>query len=581
MIKWKYMRNPAVLALTLATVSTLLLSGCTTPPPADPCAGVTCGEGESCVDGACVADVPVDPCAGVACGEGESCVDGACVADVPVDPCAGVSCGEGESCVNGLCVADGGESAAPTLAGIDANKAVILPFTVQAAYNDDTMFFHMSWEGDKGDTHDYFRYTDGAWQREGGVRRDAQATLDDDAIRGSTNLNSTIYESRVTFMLDDPNGPNAVTGFPQFGCTLTCHDNSRTMPTWRHEDGEVHKYLPDDVPGRLDLWHHRLGRANPIGLSDDQWVGRRTGDEGDGGGGSRHGDAGTGPYATAGTDDDGNPQWVFDPATTDGLFAFAFDELFISLLRYFVDETAENLGANAPNPVGIDYADAVAMGYVPSEGDTVPRRRLRQTEGSRGDITATGTTFTPSAADPLFGRWDSNIQRALDTANDDDTALADENVYNIAFAVHTGMVTVRDHYVSFAYTLSLNGGDADIQAVKLSGSGSGTLPDFSDTAQFPTTDINLFLPGIASYGFLIGENAGLEYIDPVSGTAVDQNHGGSAALLTQGLSCRACHTAGSSETFPPLPVGGFPAGAMETLVLQRGGVNSPTPIPAE
>ena len=111
--------------------------------------------------------------------------------------------------------------------------------------------------------------------------------------------------------------------------------------------------------------------------------------------------------------------------------------------------TAANLGPNAPNPVGIDYADAVAMGYVPSEGDTVPRRRLRQTEDSRGDITADGTTFAPSATDPLFGRWNSNIQRALDTGNDDDTAMADGNVYNVAFAVHTGMVTVRDHYVSF------------------------------------------------------------------------------------------------------------------------------------
>ncbi len=476
---------------------------------------------------------------------------------------------------------NGSVSEAPTLRGLDADKSVVLPFGIQAAYNDDTMFVHMSWEGDRGDTHDYFQFTDGAWQREGGVRRDAQATIDGDELRGPTNINSTIYESRVTFMLDDPNGPNAVEGFLEFGCTLTCHDNSRTMPTWVHDDGELHKYLPDDVPGRLDLWHHRLGRANPIGLSDDQWVGQRINDEGDGGGGSRHGDAGTGPYATASTDDDGNPQWAFDPATTGGLFAFPFEKLFTSPLRYFVDETAENLGPNAPNPVGIDYADAVAMGYIPSEGDTVPRRRLRQTEGSRGDITADGTTFTPSAGDPLFGRWDSNIQRALDTGNDDDTALADGNIYNIAFAVHTGMVTVRDHYVSFGYTLSLDGGDADIQAVKIAGNGRDTLPDFSDTRTFPVTELELFLPGIASYEFLIGENVGLEYIDPVTETAIDQNHAGATGLLTQGLSCRDCHTVSTGEVFTPPNEGGFPSGAMETLVLQRGGVNTQTPIPAE
>ena len=546
---WKTVRMGSAIAV-LGTASLVLVGcpGAPGPDDSDPCAGVTCDSGESCVDGECMS----------------------------TDPCDGVTCADGETCENGQCVG----SAAPTLQGLDANKAVVLPFTVQAAYNDDTMFFHMSWEGDRGDTHDYFRYTNDAWQREGGVRRDAQATIDEDELRGSTGVNSTIYESRVTFMLDDPDGVNAVAGFGEFGCMLTCHDNSRTMPTWVNSDGEVHKYLPDSITGRLDLWHHRLGRANPIGLSDDQWVGQRINGEADSGGGSRHGDAGTGPYATA-SFDDGTPQWVFDPATTGGLYAFPFNELFTSPLRYFVDETATNLGPNAPNPLGIDYADAVAMGYVPSEGDTVPRRRLRQTQESRGDITADGTTFTPSDGDPLFGRWDSNIQRALDTGNDDDTAMADGNVYNIAFAVHTGMVTVRDHYVSFAYALSLGGGDADIEAVKVSGSGSGTLPDFSDSGSFPVTELNLFLPGITSYEFLIGENVGLDYIDPSTGVAVDQNHVGMTALLTQGLSCRDCHTVSSIEAFNPPNVGGFPAGAMEVLAPQRGGVTTPTPIPPE
>ena len=159
--------------------------------------------------------------------------------------------------------------------------------------------------------------------------------------------------------------------------------------------------------------------------------------------------------------------------------------------------------------------------------------------------------------------------------------MADGNLYNIAFAVHTGMVTVRDHYVSFGYTLSLDGGDADIQAVKISGSGNETLPDFSDTAAFPVTELNTFLPGIASYGFLIGENTGLEYIDPETGSAVDQNHAGASALLTQGLSCRDCHTASSAETFDPPNAGGFNGGSMETLVPQRGGVNTVTPLPPE
>ena len=71
----------------------------------------------------------------------------------------------------------------PTLVGIDPNKPINLTATVQAAYNNDTMFFNIEWDGDRGDTHDLVRYTNGAWQKEGGTRRDAQATIDDDPAR--------------------------------------------------------------------------------------------------------------------------------------------------------------------------------------------------------------------------------------------------------------------------------------------------------------------------------------------------------------------------------------------------------------
>ncbi len=462
----------------------------------------------------------------------------------------------------------------PVLEGLDPAKAEVLPITVQAAHNDDTMFFHMSWQGDRGDTHDYLHFTNGAWQNEGAPRRETQSTIDNDPLRGPTNRTTNIYESRLTFMLDDPTGPNAVTGFGELGCFMTCHNNSRAMPLWDPAT-DFTKYLTDTTPGSLDLWHRRLHRANPLGASDDQFVSRiPVGGEA----GGRIRDAGTGPFQTGSIGQDGNPAFAFDPTTTGGRFAFPFVGVFTDPLRFFRDATSAELGGRVL-AVGIDYSTAVTMGYVPQEGDAIPRRRLRTPTGSAGDITGFGTDFTPSPSDPLMGRWDVGTQRLLDTGNGDDTALAQGGVYNIAFAVHAGRVTVRDHYIGFPMKLSIGGAAGDINSVQIAGSGRSTLPDFTDTATFPVTDVDLFLPGINSFSFLTGADTAEVFIDPQNGLAVDQNHAGANALLTQGLGCRDCHTVTAAETFNPPQAGGFFAGAMETLAVQRGGVSTPTPLP--
>lgn len=465
----------------------------------------------------------------------------------------------------------------PALLGLDTAKALTLPLEVQVAFNDDTIFFRLQFEGDRGDRHDYQHFTNGQWQTEGGHRRDGQSTIDDDPVRGRTNVTSTIYESRATFMINDPNGPNAVPRFAEQGCMLTCHDNSRTMPTWTEESGDVRKYLNDDNAGILDLWHWRIARANPIGYSDDQYV--STIPEG-GLVGSRNNDAGTHPPRTNDLDESGNPLFVFDPATTAGAYAFSFDELYSTDLYYATDPNATNLGPLAPNPTILAYADAIALGYVPQEGDAVPGRILQQPTDSAADITSRESEFIPSAGDPNLGTWIANLQRKLDTGHSsDDVALAEGGVYDIAFAVHIGKVTVRDHYVSFSYTLSLDGGPADIVATRIGGSGASTLPNWENTGEFPTTRLNLFLPGISSWEYLIGENADLTYVDPNTGLAVTQTHGGATFITQMGLGCRDCHTVTSAETFAPPNAGGFNAGPMETLAGLRGGILHPTPIP--
>ncbi|GAI40499.1 unnamed protein product, partial [marine sediment metagenome] len=266
-------------------------------------------------------------------------------------------------------------------------------------------------------------------RREGGTRRDAQATIDDDPARGPTNQNSTNYESRVTFMLNDPSSDHAVPNFDKVGCFATCHDNSRAMPEHSTAGDEVGKYLnidPAHPNAQLDLWHHRIARANPIGMSDGQKVIQT-----DGTTGGRKGDGGLGaPYQTNDIVD-GHPTWVLDNDDTGSAFAFDFENTHTDPNHSFM------LDGDSPPmtiPTALDWQDAVDRNYVPQEGDTVPRRRLRDLRGTvRGDITALGTTFTPSDPDEHFGHIESNTQRLLDTGDPDDTALADGGVYDIAF----------------------------------------------------------------------------------------------------------------------------------------------------
>ncbi len=56
---------------------------------------------------------------------------------------------------------------------VDEDEDRILPYDVQAAYNDDTFFWRLSYNGEEGKRHQYLRYTNGVWNKEGGDRRDA------------------------------------------------------------------------------------------------------------------------------------------------------------------------------------------------------------------------------------------------------------------------------------------------------------------------------------------------------------------------------------------------------------------------
>ncbi|MBI1945801.1 MAG: hypothetical protein HYS27_08900 [Deltaproteobacteria bacterium] len=485
-----------------------------------------------------------------------------------------MSCGDGTQETFTL-----GQPPQPAVVGHIENGHV-LAYDVQAAYNSDTFFWRLSYRGNRGDHHDYLRFTGGAWRNEGGDRRDAQSTLDNDPQQGETDLNSTIYEQRTSIMLSDPNAATHVTRFQDFGCFITCHDQARHMPKWEEANGEDTKWVnPADMTGSgtvaLDLWHWRGHRSGPIARADDQFVEARTftntlgADDG-----GRKGDAGSAVFTTNSIVG-GNPSFVFDPATTNGGYAFKWGEFWSTPYYYVTDASGQALGPKAPNPSTLSFAAATTAGYVPSEGDVVPRRVLRAGSGSRADITAVGTEFVPESPDGQYGVWHVQLQRALNTGNSDDVALTAGSSYAAAFEVHLWEYTTRDHYVSFPQSVSLNdptNTSPDIRAVLVAGSGKFQRPDFDDVTTFPVTRLYLFQPGIASWEFLTGADAAETYTDPATGQAVNQVHGGSALMTTAGSSCRGCHNVRATD---PASVGP----PMATASPQRGGIFAQTPVP--
>jgi hypothetical protein len=349
------------------------------------------------------------------------------------------------------------------------------------------------------------------------------------------------------------------------------------MPEWVSANGHDGKYIePARATGSvsgdnvLDLWHWRGARSNPIGRADDQRIIALNFVPNDGNGsddGGRKGDGGQSVFASQNIVD-GNPEFLLDPDTTSGKFAFAWDNFWETPFYYMTQDDAEQVGPLAPNPGTIAYADALALGYAPTEGDTVPRRILRAGAGSRADITSFGTTFTPETPDRSYGVWNVQMQRDLDTGNADDIALVAGQVYEAGFEVHLWEYTTRDHYVSFPQTLGLNTA-ADIVAVSFAGTGPEEGPNW---AQIPKTRLQLFQPGIATWEFLTGNNAGKEYFD-AGGQLIDQTHGGSGAV-NGGTACVFCHNVRTSDPAPTLPFG-----SMEDLTEQRGGIWEDTPVP--
>lgn len=356
-----------------------------------------------------------------------------------------------------------------------------MPLQVQAAYNEEQIFFRYRWPADKPHVyHDMLRYQDGNWVRYGASRTgpDPEGT----------------YEDRVSMLVDDGRVPE----FGRYGGYITVGAGMRFFTDQasksevaadpyiggKMDSNEVQKHLPatriDMADWRsvkseseldaqrasgyfLDLWHWRAGRSNGVSMSDDQLVA-----------GHRISDAGKGPFST---------NW--DSERNQPLFMFDRDKAGMDALSW------QQVQQDSVDFDGIYYlSEDLAKPFDPThqwqQDDVIPRRLLRSGQGSRADISVLGQGRWQD------GWWDVTLQRALDTGHPlDDKAFEHQGRYDLAFAVHRDATGSRWHYVSHPYTLGL-GRDADLVAQYI----EGEQPVWADDGW---TDITLFYPGQVSW----------------------------------------------------------------------------------
>ncbi|MCZ6625968.1 MAG: ethylbenzene dehydrogenase-related protein [Deltaproteobacteria bacterium] len=373
---------------------------------------------------------------------------------------------------------------------------------VKVTYNDTHVFFRFEWPSEsKGYFHDYLRFKGGKWVKTSG------------SSVGPHPLK--LYEDRVSFLLDD----GSVRYFDSAGGYVTIHERMRFLSNQspkaevqkhpylgiKKKKSDVRKYNPEtrksgrweDVVSEaelkrlkkngvfLDLWMWRAHRGNPIGAVDDLWIHEY-----------RNGDKGKSAYTTNWDKKRMQPKFMYDIEKT-GFHALKWEDV----INYkLTQKDIYFLSHNIAKPFDPNHSW--------KEGDTLPRRYLRQPEGSRGDITGKGVWKD--------GSWHVDMRRLLNTGNDDDKQLQDERRYTIAFAVHKNYTGSRWHYISLPYKLGM-GVEAELSAHKF----QGAEPPWES---IPWTRVPIFYPGQVTWEFL-----------------TSRSHAG-ATGLREGRSCADCHT---------------------------------------
>ena len=181
---------------------------------------------------------------------------------------------------------------------------------------------------------------------------------------------------------------NTMKEFPAKGCTAACHKQDKKI--WLSTNGPTE---------RLDVWHWKAQRSNPVGYADDQWLGhelRKEGDEET----ARGNDAKTaGGYSDNWDKDAKRPKYMFKEGVKPGPILLKKDAVEIKDAKF-------------------------------KAGDRLPREVLEKPVGSRGDIEAKGVWDK--------GRWTLELRRARDTGDkENDIQFTDPNrPYYFGISVH-------------------------------------------------------------------------------------------------------------------------------------------------
>jgi hypothetical protein len=328
--------------------------------------------------------------------------------------------------------------------------------SVQAAYDAKNAYLRFRWKtqgASPGTEYPYLRFDGKEWKGYGGPRLDKVV---------QEGKQPAIYEDRMTVMLDDGKVP----GFSRQGCWLTCHTGERDMPKAASREeaqanallsaikrNDVRKFLPatrtdpmdwktgksvEEIAkikaagGFVDLIQWRAHRSHPVGMADDGYVLEW-----------RNFDAGKNMFSSNADPKTKLPRYMWD-AKKAGYKSIVAAEL----------RKGDHFLIRDQNAVPFDPK----AGW--KEGDLLPAYALSREDaaGSAADNNAISAWKD--------GTWTVVLIRPLGLANDDDKALKDGGVYNVAFAVHDDNITTRGHFVSFVTTLGL-GAEASIKAVKL------------------------------------------------------------------------------------------------------------------